>query len=58
MAEYCLECLNKLCEKPISPEEAEFSDKEYLCSGCNGYKKVVIGVTPKKTAKNKLKSNR
>lgn len=54
MAEYCLECLNKLCEKPISPEEAEFSDKECLCSGCNSYKKVVICVNSKETlVKNK-----
>lgn len=55
MAEYCLECLNKLCEKPISHEEAELSDEKYLCSGCNSYKRVVIGINNKKNLMNKTK---
>ncbi len=55
MAEYCLECLNKLCEKPISLEEAELSDKKYLCNGCNSYKRVVIGVNNKKALMKKSK---
>lgn len=42
MAEFCLECLNKLNNTQLNESDIILSDYEEFCEGCAGYKKIVI----------------
>lgn len=42
MAEFCLECLEKLDEKQYDPDEFVISDDLDLCEGCGQWKHVVV----------------
>ncbi len=47
MAEFCLECFNKINKKNYSRSEVGLSWSEYLCEECCEYKRVVIYKHPK-----------
>lgn len=42
MAEFCLDCWNKINETNDSPQKYLFSDEPELCEGCGKQKKVII----------------
>ena len=42
MAEFCLECLNRINETQDSPKKYIFSKELDLCEGCGEWKRVVI----------------
>ena len=42
MAEFCVECWNKLCNKDLPAKEYILSRYPELCEHCGEYKKVVI----------------
>ncbi len=42
MAEFCLDCWNKLNESFDSERKYILSKELYLCEGCNEYKSVII----------------
>lgn len=42
MAEFCLECLQKLDGRQYDPKEFVISDDLALCEGCGQWKHVVV----------------
>jgi hypothetical protein len=42
MAFYCLDCVNKLCNRTYDAKELVFSECLYICEGCGEYKTVVL----------------
>lgn len=42
MAEFCLECWNRINEENLAKYEVVLSRKPELCEGCGEYKKVVV----------------
>lgn len=42
MAEFCLECLNKICNTNDNERKYILSDELYLCEECGKMKHVVI----------------
>ena len=42
MAEFCLDCFNKMNETDYAEDEVEISKDLELCEGCGEYKRVVI----------------
>lgn len=58
MAEYCLDCLNKLSENKISRTDVTISKTYHICSGCGRYRQVVVHVHQRKPVKMKQKANK
>ena len=48
MAEFCIECWNKINKTKISAKECVLSKNLYLCEGCGELKVVIIALTEKK----------
>ena len=44
MAEFCLECLNKISKTNYSKKDCVISKKLYFCEECNQIKKVVVRI--------------
>lgn len=46
MAEFCLDCFNKLEKANLKKRHVKLSSLNELCEGCGEYKKVVIQLRP------------
>lgn len=46
MAEFCLDCFNKLEKANLKKRHVKLSSLNELCEGCGEYKKVVIRLKP------------
>ncbi len=44
MAEYCVDCWNKIVETNDPPRKFVLSRKRDLCEGCGQYKRVIVSV--------------
>ena len=44
MAEFCLDCLNKLNNTQLDESNVQLSDYEDFCEGCADYKNVVVKI--------------
>ncbi len=43
MAEFCVDCWNKLHGKDYSPYEFDLTWRKELCEGCGEYKRIIVG---------------
>lgn len=54
MAEFCIDCWNKMNNSNYAENNFEVSDGLDLCEGCGEYKHVVICIKEKRSFLNRL----
>ena len=58
MAEFCIDCMNKMNGSNYTEKDVCFSENTDLCEGCGEYKHVVISVKEGKSIFNCLFGNK